>query len=103
MFTIKMSSPFRSGWRVGLGGPNSGGHQQPHWYIQYGMDLGVRRVLKSLPRLTAGSPDSTHIDLRVTPAKFMGRSYSCVTITTKWAASIPTSPIQAQVFVKARR
>ena len=41
MFTIEMSSPFRSGWRGGLGGPNSGGHQQPHWYIQYGMDLGV--------------------------------------------------------------
>lgn len=29
MFTIEMSSPFRSGWRGGLGGPNSGGHQQP--------------------------------------------------------------------------
>ena len=41
MFTIEMSSPFRSGWRGGLGGPNSGGHQPPNWFIQYGMDLGV--------------------------------------------------------------
>jgi murein DD-endopeptidase MepM/ murein hydrolase activator NlpD len=40
-FTIDMSSPFRSGWKGGLGGPNSGGHRAPNWYIQYGMDLGV--------------------------------------------------------------
>ena len=40
-FTIDMSSPFRSGWRGELGGPNSGGHRPPEWYIQYGMDLGV--------------------------------------------------------------
>lgn len=40
-FTIDMSSPFRSGWRGGLGGPNSGGHRGSEWYIQYGMDLGV--------------------------------------------------------------
>jgi murein DD-endopeptidase MepM/ murein hydrolase activator NlpD len=40
-FTIDMSSPFRSGWKGGLGGPNSGGHGGPDWYIQYGMDLGV--------------------------------------------------------------
>jgi hypothetical protein len=40
-FTIDMSSPFRSGWKGGLGGPNSGGHTGPDWYIQYGMDLGV--------------------------------------------------------------
>jgi murein DD-endopeptidase MepM/ murein hydrolase activator NlpD len=40
-FTIDMSSPFRSGWRGGSGGPNSGGHRGPHWYNQYGMDLGV--------------------------------------------------------------
>lgn len=41
MFTIEMSSPFRSGWNGGLGGPNSGGHSGPDWYIQFGMDLGV--------------------------------------------------------------
>jgi murein DD-endopeptidase MepM/ murein hydrolase activator NlpD len=41
MFSIEMSSPFHSGWQGGLGGPNTGGHQHPHWYIQFGMDLGV--------------------------------------------------------------
>jgi hypothetical protein len=40
-FDIDMSSPFRSGWTGGLGGPGSGGHRSPHWYIQFGMDLGV--------------------------------------------------------------
>lgn len=40
-FTIDMSSPFQYGWRGGLGGPNSGDHLPPEWYIQYGMDLGV--------------------------------------------------------------
>jgi len=25
----------------GIGGPKSGDHQEPHWYIQYGMDLGA--------------------------------------------------------------
>jgi hypothetical protein len=40
-FVIDMSSPFRSGWKGGLGGPNSGGHKGPDWFIQYGMDLGV--------------------------------------------------------------
>src|SRR5262245_11597583 len=40
-FVIDMTSPFRSGWTGGLGGPNSGGHRAPNWYIQYGMDLGV--------------------------------------------------------------
>ena len=40
-FTIDMYSPFSSGWTGGKGGPNSGGHKGPHWYIQYGMDLGV--------------------------------------------------------------
>lgn len=40
-FTMEMSSTFRSGWRGGLGGPNSGGHHGGNWYIRYGMDLGV--------------------------------------------------------------
>ncbi|RZI53879.1 MAG: M23 family metallopeptidase [Pseudonocardia sp.] len=29
-----------SGFTRGYGGPNTGGHQPPSWYIQYGMDLG---------------------------------------------------------------
>lgn len=41
MFRLEMSSPFRSGWNGGIGGPNDGGHKPPLWYIQYGMDLGV--------------------------------------------------------------
>ena len=45
-FTIDMSGPFRSGWRGGMGGPNSGGHTPPQWYIQYGMDLGVETGTK---------------------------------------------------------
>jgi len=40
-FTIDMSSPFRSGWTGGLGGPGSGGHVSSDWFIQFGMDLGV--------------------------------------------------------------
>jgi murein DD-endopeptidase MepM/ murein hydrolase activator NlpD len=41
-FTINMSSPIpSSAFTMGRGGPNSGGHQAPHWYIQYGMDLGA--------------------------------------------------------------
>ncbi|HKU95631.1 MAG TPA: hypothetical protein VJR58_10160 [Vineibacter sp.] len=40
-FRIDMSSPFRSGWINGMGGPNTGGHHGPDWYIQFGMDLGV--------------------------------------------------------------
>ena len=41
-FTIDMSHPFwGGGFTRGHGGPNSGGHQPPNWYIQYGMDLGA--------------------------------------------------------------
>src|SRR4051794_22108945 len=29
-----------AGFTQGWGGPNSGGHAGPNWYIQYGMDLG---------------------------------------------------------------
>ena len=45
-FDIDMSSPVRSGWRGGLGGPNSGGHKPPKWYIQYGNDLQVPPTTK---------------------------------------------------------
>ncbi|MFJ9455254.1 peptidoglycan DD-metalloendopeptidase family protein [Kitasatospora sp. NPDC101447] len=38
-FDIDMSNPFPSGCTGGLGGPNTGDHQPPHWYIQFGMDL----------------------------------------------------------------
>lgn len=40
-FTIDMSNPFPSGFSGGLGGPGTGGHHPPDWYIQYGMDLGA--------------------------------------------------------------
>jgi murein DD-endopeptidase MepM/ murein hydrolase activator NlpD len=42
-FTIDMSSPFPdpTSFTQGHGGPNSGGHKGPHWYIQFGMDLGA--------------------------------------------------------------
>jgi murein DD-endopeptidase MepM/ murein hydrolase activator NlpD len=40
-FTISISGPFPSGFTTGHGGPNSGGHQPPQWYIQFGMDLGA--------------------------------------------------------------
>ena len=38
-FTMDMSGPFRAGPTGGLGGPNSGGHGGPDWYIRFGMDL----------------------------------------------------------------
>jgi murein DD-endopeptidase MepM/ murein hydrolase activator NlpD len=40
-FTVAMSNPFPTGFSGGLGGPRQGGHQPPHWYIEYGMDLGA--------------------------------------------------------------
>ncbi len=51
-FTINMSSPFRSGWTGGLGGPNSGGHRPPNWYVQFGMDLGVAKGTDVLAAFT---------------------------------------------------
>ena len=51
-FTIDMSSPFRAGCTGGLGGPNSGGHGGPHWYIQYGMDLAVPEGTEVLAAFT---------------------------------------------------
>jgi murein DD-endopeptidase MepM/ murein hydrolase activator NlpD len=41
-FDIDMSSPFRSGFTSGLGGPNSGGHVSGDWYNRFGMDLGAK-------------------------------------------------------------
>ena len=41
-FTIDFSAPVDpAGFTGGLGGPDSGGHVPPNWYIQYGMDLGA--------------------------------------------------------------
>jgi hypothetical protein len=40
-FTIDISNPFSYGFTGGLGGPRQGGHQPPHWYIEFGMDLGA--------------------------------------------------------------
>jgi hypothetical protein len=40
-FNLEMSSPVRSDSIKDLGGPNSGGHKPPDWFIQFGMDLGV--------------------------------------------------------------
>jgi murein DD-endopeptidase MepM/ murein hydrolase activator NlpD len=42
-FDVDMQFPVSpSGYTQGHGGPNTGGHQPPEWYIQYGMDLGGR-------------------------------------------------------------
>ncbi len=38
-FDLTMSHPFSSGFTGGLGGPRTGGHVPPNWYIEYGMDL----------------------------------------------------------------
>jgi hypothetical protein len=40
-FTIDMSSPFPAGFTGHHGGPRSGGHRGPNWYIEFGMDLGA--------------------------------------------------------------
>lgn len=42
-FDIEISSPFPRdmGGSHFYGGPNSGGHVGPHWYIEFGMDLGA--------------------------------------------------------------
>ena len=40
-FALAMSSPIRMNFTQGLGGPNSGGHHGPQWYISAGMDLGA--------------------------------------------------------------
>ena len=40
-FDVVISTPVDpSGFAGGLGGPGSGGHISPNWYIQYGMDIG---------------------------------------------------------------
>ena len=39
-FTIEMSHPLGpASQQGGYGGPGVGGHQGPHWYIAFGMDL----------------------------------------------------------------
>jgi murein DD-endopeptidase MepM/ murein hydrolase activator NlpD len=40
-FTLDMSSPFPSGYTRHHGGPRTGGHRGPNWYIEFGMDLGA--------------------------------------------------------------
>jgi murein DD-endopeptidase MepM/ murein hydrolase activator NlpD len=40
-FTIDMSNPFPTGFTKQHGGPRSGGHRGPNWYIEFGMDLGA--------------------------------------------------------------
>ncbi|MEV0174622.1 peptidoglycan-binding protein [Streptomyces sp. NPDC050803] len=41
-FTIDIAGPFQPGsGATDLGGPNTGGHQPPNWYEQYGMDFGA--------------------------------------------------------------
>ena len=40
-FTIDISSPFPSGFTRPIGKPRSGGHHGPHWYIEFGMDMGA--------------------------------------------------------------
>lgn len=56
-FTVDLTSPLSvSTFRQGYGGPNVGGHHGPHWYIQYGMDLGA----------DAGSPVYAAFDAHVT-------------------------------------
>jgi murein DD-endopeptidase MepM/ murein hydrolase activator NlpD len=40
-FTIDMSSPILAGFTGDLGGPRSGGHKGPEWFIEFGMDLGA--------------------------------------------------------------
>jgi hypothetical protein len=40
-FDLILSTPVDpSGFTGGLGGPGSGGHVSPDWFIQYGMDIG---------------------------------------------------------------
>ncbi|MGW2723435.1 peptidoglycan DD-metalloendopeptidase family protein [Streptomyces sp. NPDC001492] len=65
-FTIDMSNPFPSGFTGGLGGPGTGGHQSPNWYIQYGMDLGApagTQVLAAFDaHITKYSPHDPAVD-----------------------------------------
>jgi hypothetical protein len=40
-FDIELMSPVGTGFTRTLGGPNTGGHLPPEWFIQFGMDLGA--------------------------------------------------------------
>jgi Putative peptidoglycan binding domain/Peptidase family M23 len=40
-FDTELMSPIGVGFTRTLGGPNTGGHVPPEWYIQFGMDLGA--------------------------------------------------------------
>jgi murein DD-endopeptidase MepM/ murein hydrolase activator NlpD len=56
-FDIDISAPVDpSGFSNGYGGPNTGGHSGPQWYIQYGMDIGA----------TEGTPVYAAFDAHVT-------------------------------------
>jgi murein DD-endopeptidase MepM/ murein hydrolase activator NlpD len=45
-FNLKIGSPVRGSFKGGSGGPGSGGHQSPKWYIQYGNDLNAEPKTK---------------------------------------------------------
>ena len=93
-FTISMTGPFFSGFTSGFGGPKSGGHQGPHWYIQYGMDLGavagtevcaafeghVTKFKKHTPSSDTSKVYGAQIFMR-SPNEMMGGFYTHITNT----------------------
>jgi putative peptidoglycan binding protein/peptidase M23-like protein len=40
-FSLDISHPIPAGFERGLGGPHGGTHVSPHWYIEWGNDLGA--------------------------------------------------------------
>ena len=92
-FTINMSSPIpASDFTIGRGGPNSGGHQPPHWYIQYGTDLGANvgtevraafdaHITRSTPHTPSGDSGKVYgaqLFMR-SPNDMMGGFYTHIT------------------------
>ncbi len=91
-FDVSMSSPFPAGFTGGLGGPHEGGHQPPHWYIEFGMDLGagvgtpvlaafdahITRMTSHHPPADSGSVYGAQLFMRA-PNNMMGGFYTHIT------------------------
>lgn len=89
-FDIDISSPFPSGFTGGLGGPGSGGHQSPNWYIQYGMDLGAPEGTPIYAAFDAHITKYAPHDPATDTNKVYGGQLFMRAPTTGWAGSTRT-------------
>ena len=92
-FTIEMSHPLGpASQQGGYGGPGVGGHQGPHWYIAFGMDLAapagtsvfaafdahLTKVQQHVPAADTGAVYGAQLFMR-SPNDMMGAFYTHIT------------------------